>query len=39
MKDTQYIGAAVNTLRKKANMTLKGLSDATGLSQGFLSKF
>ena len=39
MKDTQYIGAAVNALRKKANMTLKGLSDATGLSQGFLSKF
>ena len=39
MKDTQYIGLAVNKLRKGANMTLKELSDSTGLSQGFLSKF
>lgn len=39
MNDTQYIGLAVNRLRKSANMTLKDLSDATGLSQGFLSKF
>ena len=39
MKDTQYIGFTVNQLRKKAGMTLKELSEATGLSQGFLSKF
>ena len=39
MKDTQYIGLAVNKLRKSTRMTLKELSDATGLSQGFLSKF
>lgn len=39
MKDTQYIGIAVNKLRKNNGMTLKELSDATGLSQGFLSKF
>lgn len=39
MNHTQYIGLAVNRLRKGADMTLKDLSDATGLSQGFLSKF
>lgn len=39
MRDTQYIGHTVNRLRKSADMTLKDLSDATGLSQGFLSKF
>lgn len=39
MNDTQNIGMTVNRLRKNARMTLKELSGATGLSQGFLSKF
>lgn len=39
MKDSKYIGISVNKLRKNAGMTLKELSEKTGLSQGFLSKF
>ena len=39
MKDSKYIGISVNKLRKDAGMTLKELSEKTGLSQGFLSKF